>query len=468
MTGLDLSDHYKDFLAHGGGTALTDIDRIKAYGDMDYTAEKTGMRDRVWNVVKSPIAAVQAIQHVMHTAAQYGNYKNNLRAGAAPMKAFNLSSTNMLDFREGLGGAGAQEFSTWVRFMNVGLKDIEQFGRAMQDRPAETLARGFMYLTVPALALAAANHAQDQFLKPGDRYSDLPQYIRDGYFVFPSVNGFRFKWPKPYVLNYMFTQPVDDFMDYLAGKGRTGMDAMHSLAQSFIPPMVPNTLVPIGEQLTNEHFVSQTPLIPGSMEQLSGYMQYGPTTSPEAIAASRLLGEPRPALPGGVANISPIVLENYFKQWGGSLPYELAHAINGHFQPESTHNQGIEHDLFTKSFFLTHSDFTPKPMEDAYDMINAFKASHGDLVKAIKEGDFNRAFPRDQMMAMQKVTAFEKALSGINKAIKMFNEDEHMPLNDKQKQIDSIYTNALPMIESYTKQLKQQLDQAGKFQGYGQ
>jgi hypothetical protein len=202
------------------------------------------------------------------------------------------------------------------------------------------------------------------------------------------------------------------------------------------------------------------------MEQLSGYMQYGPNTSPEAIGLAKVLGEPANFKP--TVNVSPIVLENYFKQWGGTLPYEVLHAINGQFQPESTHNQGLAHDMFTKSFFLSHSDYAPKSIEDAYTMINDFKASHGDLIKAVKEGDMSQAFPRDQMAAMQKVTGFEKALSGIRKSIQAIDAAKDLSLNEKQKNIDAIYTNSLPMIESYTKQLQQQMDQATRFKGYGQ
>jgi hypothetical protein len=72
------------------------------------------------------------------------------------------------------------------------------------------------------------------------------------------------------------------------------------------------------------------------------------------------------------------------------------------------------------------------------------------------------------MAAMQKVTGFEKALSGINKTIQAIGAAKDLSLNDKQKNIDAIYTNSLPMIENYTKQLQQQMDRALRFKGYGQ
>jgi hypothetical protein len=257
----------------------------------------------------------------------------------------------------------------------------------------------------------------------------------------------------------MFTSLPERFIDHLAGEDpRSLADIGGQMVQSFLPPVMPALAAPVVEQATNTRLQSMTPLIPASMERLTGYMRYGPNTTPEAQAVSKFLASPAPYKP--TINVDPIVIDNYIKDLGGTLPYQVIHAINGSFRPPSAQNQGLMHDVFTKAFFLSHGDYLPAPLENAWQAVHDFQASHADAMKAVREGNLNAALPRDQMMAAVRVNGLEKALVGLNKMIQGFNDSTTLTLNEKSINVDSLYSHYLPAIEQYTKTLGQAKEQA--------
>lgn len=460
MTGADLSDQFHRFLMHGGSTALSDIDKVFHQGDLDYVMQKTGLASRVWNVARSPIEAMDRMQHLLHTAAQYGDFMHQENIGKPSLLAHNASATNTLDFREPMGNAWAQEFSRWVPFMNVAVKDIEQAGRAIQNNPGTFFAKGFAALTVPAVMLGVANALADRNLPDRDKSTNIPQAIRDSHFIFPpDSSGYRHMWKKPYVLNYLFTSLPERFINHLAGAEPETMSQIgQHMMQSFLPPAMPALLAPAVEQATNTRLQSGTPLISQSMEGLTGYMRYGPNTSIAAQAISKFLASPQPYKP--TIQLAPAVLDNYIKDLGGSMTYEMLHAINGSFRPPGTGNQGPLHDMWTKAFYLSHDDYTPQPMEDAWQVVTDFKQSHGDAVKALRDGNPDAVLPKDQVMAVTRADKFEKALVGFNRRVNMINDATDMTLNEKSLAVDSLYSNYLPAIEQETKAFKAIQDRA--------
>lgn len=460
MTGADLSDQFHRFLMHGGSTALSDIDKVFHQGDLDYVMQKTGLASRVWNVARSPIEAMDRMQHLLHTAAQYGDFMHQENIGKPSLLAHNASATNTLDFREPMGNAWAQEFSRWVPFMNVAVKDIEQAGRAIQNNPGTFFAKGFAALTVPAVMLGVANALADRNLPDRDKSTNIPQAIRDSHFIFPpDSSGYRHMWKKPYVLNYLFTSLPERFIDHLAGAEPETMSQIgQQMMQSFLPPAMPALLAPAVEQATNTRLQSGTPLISQSMEGLTGYMRYGPNTSIAAQKISKFLASPQPYKP--TIQLAPAVLDNYIKDLGGSMTYEMLHAINGSFRPPGTGNQGPLHDMWTKAFYLSHDDYTPQPMEDAWQVVTDFKQSHGDAVKALRDGNPDAVLSKDQVMAATRADKFEKALVGFNRRVNMINDATDMTLNEKSLAVDSLYSNYLPAIEQETKAFKAIQDRA--------
>ena len=458
MTGLDVSETFRLFQRTGGGTALSDMDKLyNEEGLSIMSQEPKGFMSRLWNVAKSPISAMQTLQHTLHTASQYGNFKQGLRNGNLPIKAANQAATAYLDFREGFASSAVQEFSRWVPFMNVGFKDIEQMGRAFQTGAKRTAALGFMTLTIPAVILAVLNNTADRDLPEAQKYANIPQYIKDSHFILPpSQTGYRVMWPKPYVANFLFTALPERFVDWWAGNDPKGFDNVAgSFARSFLPPVIPAITQGGIEEATNTKLVSGAPLVPDSLMALSNYKRYGPNTTKAGQAAGRLLGEPGLGLTTNA--VSPIVLDNYFKTLGGTLPYELMHAIDGHFAPSGTHNQGFLHDMVTRTFFLTTKDYTPQPITDLWDKIKEFKEAHADLYHTARAGETLDTMPDQQrMMAMVRVNGIEKGLVGANKMIQGINAmpDDKMAPNEKQKSVDAIMEPLVVMAKQALTQFK--------------
>jgi hypothetical protein len=116
--------------------------------------------------------------------------------------------------------------------------------------------------------------------------------------------------------------------------------------------------------------------------------------------------------------------------------------------------------VFTKSFFITSSDYTPKTIEDTYTWIDKVKQSIADTRKGIKDKDATEASVADKMMAGQKILGLEKSMSTINQAVTMIAEKPGMSLADKQKGIDAIYNRYIPQLQVYQKQLQKEWDAA--------
>jgi hypothetical protein len=166
-------------------------------------------------------------------------------------------------------------------------------------------------------------------------------------------------------------------------------------------------------------------------------------------------------------NVSPVVLDNYFKEWGGSLPYEIARTINGAFGHVPPGEQGWFHDYVSKTFLMTHQDYTPNTVEKAYEIVKQFQQAEADLAKAKKDGNPNELLARDQMLGQQRIAVKDMAatLASIPKTANMLARSDTLSDNEKQKVIDGLYSSVLPRLEAKTKMLDVLKAKADEFHG---
>ena len=174
--------------------------------------------------------------------------------------------------------------NTWARmspFFSASFKDIDQVYRAFQERPAATIAKAGIVLTLPTIANYAANLAADQFLDDKDKYGNVDEWVRRGYWVLPPINGDRIKIKKPYVGAFPFATVPEMFLDWaVKNDPRAFHDALGTFVDEVTPynVMTPTVLQPVKEQYANKAF--GRPLIKASLEKDSG-----------PVKAERLLSE---------------------------------------------------------------------------------------------------------------------------------------------------------------------------------
>lgn len=430
-------DAYQRWVANGGaGTALTDMDVNYIAKDIDALFEDTGTAAMITNTVKHPIQAMRTMQHMVDAAARVGYMTRVENKGYETLKAATMSRTAYLDHAEGRASALVNWWAQTVPFMQIGFKDLEQVGRALQERPFETAMKAGLVLMAPTMINYAANYIADQELPEAEKYSNLPRWERDMYWVLPPVNGARLKIKKPYVGGFLFSTTVERFLDHMVGNDPdAAKDLLTTAYQQTVPPFIPTIITPFVEQFANKSLYNGRPIIQSSVEKQSGYMQYGPDTTGTAKKLAQYIGPPGM----NVGNISPATIDNYIRDWGGSLPMTVLKQIDQRYATPSP-PQTISDIPFVGSFFARHPGTGSQPIIDFYDRMATYEQAHADLQAATKHRD-----PQEMQQALDQgdfahLDGMRTALQGQAAVIAGINRS-NMTDQEKQKWTDSLVNN---------------------------
>lgn len=429
---------YRRWVANGGaGAALTDMDTNYLRKDIERVWSSTGSDSAVWNALRHPIDAMRTLQHMVDAAARVGYMKRAENQGLSTLKAATESRRAYLDHAELMSANWVNTWARMVPFMPIGFKDVEQVTRALRERPLGTLMKAGAILTMPTVLNYATNLIADQFLPEKDRYDQVPQWERDMYWVLPPVNGVRLKIKKPYVAGWLFSTLPERFLDTLRGQQKSALDWARSLMDQALPPMTPSVIAPALQQYSNTSWTGR-PLIPSSLEKASGYMQYKPDTSLTARKIATVLGPPGL----NIADVSPIVIENYAREWSGTLPMTILGMLEAPFRPPSRPWQ-IADTPFAGSFFVRQTPGDAQSIQDFYEQLNRVEAANTDLRLALKQGNFDALAPGERQLAALKLSHLETALRAQSAVVTAINQNKDMTADEKRKYTDSIAANML-------------------------
>lgn len=341
------SEAYSSWLKSGGsGAAMIGVDR-------DYINEniirlqKPGALNRVKHVINSPLTLLRLASELSENATRVGIH---MRASKKTNDAFETgmaSREGTLDFSR--MGTQMRALNAIIPFLNAGLEGKDRTIRAFKERPLATTVKTLAAITLPSILLWAINHDDD-------RWKELEAWQRDLFWIiltdkwekyqvndgtgnlrdatdddvgsrakrtyFRKVDG---KWevnkgtvwkiPKPFELGILFGSLPERFLDaYFKVKPDAVKDGLKSLGAAVAPGFIPQLALPALEQATNHSFFRDRPLIPKYLENVHPQHQSTPLTSETAKKVGALLAK---VTDKSIA--SPIVLENYVRQWTGSL-----------------------------------------------------------------------------------------------------------------------------------------------------
>lgn len=456
-------DRFKEFMASGaGGAALTDMDTNYIQRDIGKIFDETGVDKGLWGMVRTPYEALRKVQVAIDTAARLGHMQRMENKGFSNLKSAMSSRKAYLDHAEGFSNAVINTMARIVPFFSIGLKDLEQVGAALKRDPVAWAARGAATLTTLSVINFTANYLADERTKadpnltPEEKearlYSNQPRWLRDMYWVTPLyVNGERIKIKKPYVGAMIFNVMPERFMEWASGMDpKPFKEWASSVAAQMVPPFMPSLMQPIVENVFNRSAMTWKPVIKGDLEQRSGYMQYTQDTTAPAKALTKLLGPPGL----NVVDMSPAWVDEYVRQWGGTLPFTVLKTLGQAWEP-NMRPWDISQTPFLGSFFARRPDMGADSIADFYDNLDAFKRSHADLKAAMVEGDFSRIAPSDLQRGAMSVMGLEKALRGITQAINGIDRDKTMTDVEKRQRIDSLAGTASLAAKAGTAMLEQ-------------
>lgn len=442
---LTKGDAYWDLMRRGGlSGAITDMDMAKgvdkAVGDQD-VLRKTGAIERTWNTVSHPLQFAQGITEALTHAERIGYYKRAVAGGLDPNKAAMMGRRAYLDFSEKAAGVVANRMAKNIPFFRATLLGLKYVRDGVQADPKGAFLRVSLGLVGAQMALYALNRNADKYLPDNQKYSSLPQWERDQYYITPPIMGVRHKLSRPYVIGPMVGVPVERFMEAEFEKNPHAYDNfLSSWLGDMVPNPIPASVRPALEQVTNHNFFTGKPMVSDALKEATADQQYVENTSEVAKRVSSLLGDHRGL---GIANVSPIVLDNYVQAWTGTIGMTILHALDAPLGKDTTLNDWQD-NIFVKGFVVQNPRMSTQQIDDFYTDAAKFTALHRDVTMEAKEGRDVDALS-DQGIVGHKasfVVKIEHALAVQRTALHALNSNKDMNVDEKRQLSERIYNDA--------------------------
>ncbi|TXH46962.1 MAG: hypothetical protein E6Q97_28150 [Desulfurellales bacterium] len=420
-------EFYEKWRARGGATAAIS-DAYNIYGEKGLD-QLPATEQGTWNVFTNPRLALEAIRqlrplerfrkftHFMDDASRMAFTKTMLDREFAEQRAVSGARTGHLDYAEQFTQSWLNNYSQYTVFFTTMVKDLGQFGKAIADNKGKLAATGFAVFTMPTLTNWAANMLADTGKAEDDptRYYNQQSWLRDQYWVLPAVYGHRIKIPRGIgPAPAIFSLPMERFLEALAKEDPRGaFDLAKSVVAQSLSPSLPTLAQPFLDHARNKTELGQ-PLITQDLEGASGHMQYGPNTTETAKALSRLVGAPTLGSYG--ADVSPIVIENYVRQWTGSVPLKALQYLESKITEDTRPWEPADNPLV--GWFFVRNPVGGQKVNDFYEAYKEFETAQKDLRLAKRRLNLDEVREVDLAKAAFKMNGLKTAIGKQRAMIK--------------------------------------------------
>jgi hypothetical protein len=321
--------------------------------------------------------------------------KRNLKEGLDPTQALNKAAVetrdNPIDYkRMGHSIHGLNQLSA---FFNARIQGLGQSIKAFKERPAKSLAKSFMYITAPSVALWFANHNDPD-------YQSLPQWRKDLFWNI-RVNGTYYPIAKPFELGLIFGTGAERFLDYFYDKDPRALEkfgdaTLVQLFKGIIP--IPDVVKPWFEAANNRNFFFDRAIIPAGLEGIPSEYQFTDFTSETTKLIAGLIRK----INGDDFSkfSSPLIIENAWRGLTGGLGgYLLAISDSlldaaGIINRENNRKKMLSEYPVIKAIFIKNPDRNAEPITDFRKLFKPVQArikaakileKKGEIEKAKKE-----------------------------------------------------------------------------------
>lgn len=457
MDAFGHGDNFWELMRRGGlSGSITEGDMAKhvdkALNDED-VLEQTGALKKAWNSVAHPLAFAQMITEKLTQAERIGHFKYMQGSDITPNKVAMQGRQAYLDFSEKGTWVVANKLAQYIPFWRASLLGTRMLRNAVVDHPKQFAMYTGLGLVAPQIALFALNHEADKFLDPKDRYSSLPQWERDEYFITPQIDGTRIKLRRPYTIGPLINVPVERYLESVFDKNPNAFDGLLSSMFSDVRPgMIPQAALPFVEEATNHNFFTGQQLISDRVKEASPDLQYTPETSEISKKISALIGTHQGL---GAYNVSPIILDNYVEEWGGSIGMAVLHSLDKPLGKELGPQDWAD-EPFVKGFVVRNPRMNTQQLDDFYKEAANFEQLNKDVLLERKSGNVDQA-TLDKTDVGQKATMvykIERALNVQRKAIDAINHNKEMTVDDKRQLSERIYNDAWQIARMGTNVLR--------------
>lgn len=445
MDVLHTTDRFKDYVAKGGlGTALTEMDAKYVENDLYRIFEETGTWDHVINTFRHPLQAAGVLMRRMDAILRLAETEKQKAAGIDPFKATMRARKINLDFAERGADTIVNWFASITPFLRPNMLGMDQLVRAIRTEPLSVLTKGVAYISTPIALLYAMNYMQDKAnpdLPEDQKWANLPRWQKDTMFVLPRVGGVRLRVPMPPIIGPVFGGLTNRVLDnFMQDDPKAFDDWATSMWAQFIPPIIPAFGLPLYEHFANQNTMSGRPLIPASLEDASGYMQYVDYTSESAKKMAQWLGPPGV----NMVDVSPIIIDNYVREWTGPMGQQMLRIVDAIMFPKTTKPWEFADVPVVGSFAVRNPGLSAQPIQDFYDELADVRRNNRDLALALERQNFEEIdWTSANTLAFVKLNSTAQALSNQRSVIDSINSSTDMTVDDKRQLIETIYTQMI-------------------------
>ena len=238
----------------------------------------------------------QKLNQSLEEAARLGEFAAGRRKGKSIQEAGLEAKEITTDFSR--GGSLARKYNRYVPFFNAAIQGTDRLIREVKAHPVRLGARVGTAIILPALFEWVAFHDEDW-------YQDVPQDIRDNYFI-ARIGDEIVKTPLPQEVAFLagglkrsLSKLLDDNPDAMNKWAANTLDTM-------LPDYIPAFMKPFIEWQSSYNFFTEKNIIPVSLQNLPDKEQYDIYTSMTAIKLGQAL------------NVSPKKIDNLIQNVGAT------------------------------------------------------------------------------------------------------------------------------------------------------
>ena len=189
--------------------------------------------------------------------------------------AFNDAQDVTVNFTR--GGTSAKAMNEVSAFFNVAIQGPDKFYRALRDNPGQTVAKGLVWLTIPAI-LSWLNNRDKEW------YKNLPLEYRYSNYFFELPGGSVLRIPTPFEIGVVFASIPWAALDH----DKSGGEAIGKMLLKMLPSFVPSAAKPILDVGLNQDYLGR-PIENQGMQRMPIEDRRHSYTSQIAVAASKAL-----------------------------------------------------------------------------------------------------------------------------------------------------------------------------------
>lgn len=442
---------FQNWLKSGGAnSALVSLDREYLQQHMKALDKDTGIMQRSWNVVTSPIEILRITSELMENATRLGEFKRAKAETKAQIQAAGFESREVtLDFQR--MGAQTRGLNMIAAFFNASVEGMDRSVRAVKDNPVAVSAKIGAAITLPSILLWYANNNTPERQA---RWREVPNWQRDIFWIV-MTDEHTYRIPKPHAYGVLFGSSAERMLDQFAADKPDAMkDFMKSIGEMTAPGVMPTGAVPLLEHMTNHSFFTGKPLIPSRMENILPEYQYQEYTT----QTSRVLGQMVGAFPGlhDKSIASPIVIDNYIRGWTGGLGAYARDLLDWDLRklgvlPDPPQPLATLADIpVVRAFVVRYPSATAQSVQDFYDKHSERKKVYDTFQYLVRNGDPEAAIKEAQLDtgAFARLDGISDSMREMNSIIRMVHRHPDMEPSDKRQLIDSMYGMMIEMARA--------------------